>query len=336
MDNILVERREEKRREEKNASISLIRMVAMSFIIICHIFQTYGNELAWWFNVGVQIFLIISGYLYCSKDYSAESPLKILKKQFKKILIPYYFWLPIVIILYSFLCPQYLSITSIIKYILCCGVIEGQGQFWFIPYILFCYLLTPYLYWIKQFVKDYNIIKTLLIYFAVIALFIVLSIVFHSYFGGGYIVCYFIGYFIADIFSRFKEKRTFNLLFAVIFGITVLAVGIKIYLLYINPIQFSGILESIFNMFKAYSHLLLGLTIFLGLLKLPNIKYNKLFSFSDKYSYEIFIVHALFTRGTFHLLYLTDYTTLNVFIAILCTIIAGVLYKNACNYIYKY
>ena len=76
MDNILIDRR-----EEKNASISLIRMVAMSFIIICHIFQTYGNELAWWFNVGVQIFLIISGYLYCSKDYSAESPLKILKKQ---------------------------------------------------------------------------------------------------------------------------------------------------------------------------------------------------------------------------------------------------------------
>lgn len=331
MDNILIDRR-----EEKNASISLIRMVAMSFIIICHIFQTYGNELAWWFNVGVQIFLIISGYLYCSKDYSVESPLKILKKQFKKILIPYYFWLPIVIILYSFLCPQYLSITSIIKYILCCGVIEGQGRFWFIPYILFCYLLTPYLYWIKQFVKDYNIKKTLLIYIIVIVLFIVLSIAFRSYFSGAYIVCYFIGYFIADIFSRFKEKQTFNLLFAIISGITILCCGLKIYLLYINPIQFSGILEDIFYMFKTYSHLLLGLTIFLGLLKLPNIKYNKLLSFSDKYSYEIFIVHSLFIRGTFHLLYLTDYITLNVFIAILCTIIAGVLYKNACNYIYKY
>lgn len=316
------------RREEKKASISLIRMVAMSFVIICHIFQTYGNELAWWFNVGVQIFLIISGYLYCSKDYSKESPLKILKKQFKKILIPYYFWLPIVIVLYSFLCPQYLSIIDIIKYILCCGVIEGQGHFWFIPYILYCYLLTPYLYWVKKLVKDFNIIKTLLLYCIIILSFIVLSTCFRSYFGGGYIVCYFVGYFLGDIFSRFKEKRFFNLLFAIISGVTILSVGIKIYLVYINPIQFNGILDSIFNMFKFYSHLLLGLTIFLLLLKLPNIRYNKLLSFSDKYSYEIYIVHALFTRGVFHLLYLTNYIPLNVLIAVCSLIIAGVIYKK--------
>ena len=49
-------------------SISLLRMVAMLSIVSCHIFQYYGNFLAWWFNVGVQIFLCISGYLYGQKD----------------------------------------------------------------------------------------------------------------------------------------------------------------------------------------------------------------------------------------------------------------------------
>ena len=328
MDNILVERR-----EEKDASISLIRMVAMSFIIICHIFQTYGNELAWWFNVGVQIFLIISGYLYSKKDYSKESPLNILKKQFKKILLPYYLFLPIVIVLYSFLCPQYLSFTSIVKYILCCGVIEGQGHFWFIPYILFCYLITPYLYWIKSLANDYSLTKTLFTYCFVIIAFIILSYAFHSYFGASYIVCYFIGYFIGDVFIRFKEK--FNIIYIITLCFALLFCGLKIYLLYVNSISLNGVVLSIFNRFKSYSHLLLGLAIFLTLLKLPNIKYNKVLSFSDKYSFEIFIVHCLFIRGSFHLLYITDYNILNTIIAIFCTIIASVLYKKICKCIYK-
>lgn len=328
MDNILIERR-----EEKDASISLIRMVAMSFIIICHIFQTYGNELAWWFNVGVQIFLIISGYLYSKKDYSKESPLNILKKQFKKILLPYYLFLPIVIVLYSFLCPQYLSFTSIVKYILCCGVLEGQGHFWFITYILFCYLITPYLYLIKSLTKDYSLIKTLFTYCFVVILFIILTIAFHSYFNASYIVCYFIGYFIGDIFIRFKEK--FNIIYYITLCFALLFCGLKIYLLYINPVSLNGVMLSIFNLFKLYSHLLLGLAIFLTLLKLPNIKYNKVLSFSDKYSYEIYIVHSLFIRSTFNLLYITDYILPNVILAVFCAVVAGVLYQKMCKCTYK-
>ena len=301
----------------------------MSFIIICHIFQTYGNELAWWFNVGVQIFLIISGYLYSKKDYSKESPLNILKKQFKKILLPYYLFLPIVIVLYSFLCPQYLSFTSIVKYILCCGVIEGQGHFWFIPYILFCYLITPYLYWIKSLANDYSLIKTLFTYCFVIIAFIILSFAFHSYFNASYIVCYFIGYFIGDIFIRFKEK--FNIIYYITLCFAILFCGLKLYVLYIAPVSLNGVVLSIFNLFKLYSHLLLGLAVFLTLLKLPNIKYNKVLSFSDKYSYEIFIVHSLFIRSPLHLLYITDYNMLNIIMAVFCTIIAGILYKKYAN-----
>lgn len=322
-------------RRGKDASVSLIRMMAMSFIIVCHIFQTYDSELAWWFNVGVQIFLIISGYLYCSKDYSKESPIKILKKQFKKILIPYYFWLPIVVLLYYFLCPQHLSLIGVVKYILCCGVLEGQGHFWFIPYILFCYLITPYLYWIKSSVKDYNLTRTLIVYCCAMALCIVLSSAFKSYFNAAYVVCYILGYFLKDIFVRFEGKRTFNLIFAITLCITALMCGGKIYLLYINPMPLDGIMAKIFNIFKAYTHLLLGLTIFLSILKIPSVKYNSILAFSDNYSYEIFIVHCLFIRGSFHLLYITDYTLINVIIAVCGTIVTGVLYKTIYKFICK-
>lgn len=39
-------------------SVSLIRLIATIFIITCHIMQYLSIELAWWFNVGVQIFCV--------------------------------------------------------------------------------------------------------------------------------------------------------------------------------------------------------------------------------------------------------------------------------------
>ena len=43
-------------------SISMIRAMSMVAIITCHFMQYLDIELAWWFNVGVQVFLCISGY----------------------------------------------------------------------------------------------------------------------------------------------------------------------------------------------------------------------------------------------------------------------------------
>ena len=71
---------------EYDYSLSFARMIAMVFIISCHFLQFYGNELAWWFNVGVQMFFFISGWIFSKKNMS----IKVMVKQFLKILIPYY------------------------------------------------------------------------------------------------------------------------------------------------------------------------------------------------------------------------------------------------------
>ena len=57
------------RKEKTNYdySISLVRLLAAIFIIACHIMQYLHMELAWWFNVGVQMFLCMSGFLYGQK-----------------------------------------------------------------------------------------------------------------------------------------------------------------------------------------------------------------------------------------------------------------------------
>lgn len=47
--------------KNRDYAISIIRVISTSFIVICHIMKYYDCELAWWFNVGVQIFLCMSG-----------------------------------------------------------------------------------------------------------------------------------------------------------------------------------------------------------------------------------------------------------------------------------
>lgn len=49
----------------RDYSVSFIRVWAMLFIVICHVANYFGySTLAQFFNVGVQIFFMISGYLY--------------------------------------------------------------------------------------------------------------------------------------------------------------------------------------------------------------------------------------------------------------------------------
>lgn len=51
----------------QSKAISLIRALAMFSIVACHFLQYYDNRFAWVLNVGVQVFLVLSGYLYGHK-----------------------------------------------------------------------------------------------------------------------------------------------------------------------------------------------------------------------------------------------------------------------------
>ena len=44
-------------------SISTIRAISVLMIFFCHILQGIDSIMAWWLNVGVQIFLFMSGFL---------------------------------------------------------------------------------------------------------------------------------------------------------------------------------------------------------------------------------------------------------------------------------
>ncbi len=89
------------------------------------------------------------------------------------------------------------------------NVIDGVHHLWFIPYILFCYFFTPYLYDIKEYLKSKS--KKGFITGVIFVLFIIIifSYFFKFYFIPEWICCYVIGFFMIDIISLldYDEKN---------------------------------------------------------------------------------------------------------------------------------
>ena len=134
----------------KEASLSFIRLISMLMIISCHIFQFYGFEIAFWLNIGVQIFFLLSGYLYGNKQITSAK--NFYKKQYTKIIIPYLLLCLFILVYQSIVNPTYLSDTS--SFIIFGRLIGFQDWLrpfpnifhtWFVSIILLCYLLVPVL-----------------------------------------------------------------------------------------------------------------------------------------------------------------------------------------------
>lgn len=145
---------------ESNA-ISLLRSLAMFSIVICHFLQAMNNRYCWVFNIGVQVFLAISGYLYGGKTIQNWPPW--FKKRFMKLYIPYFIFFVFCIPFYCLFAPEIINIKSVSIYflnlqgIVATANIKGLSHLWFMTVIALCYLITPVL----QLINKYRIILPL-------------------------------------------------------------------------------------------------------------------------------------------------------------------------------
>ena len=308
---------------QKNYGISLIRFISLVFIITCHIMQWLNCEFAWWFNVGVQIFLCISGYLYGKKK--AEDITVFCLRRFKKILIPYYLTFIPYGILQFFFARDIFNWHNFIKGLFLNMTLKGAGHLWFVHTILMCYILIPLLSAFRdRFVKSE---KSFLLF----SLFSIgISALFFSYFNSFYtaawIVCFIIGYVLG-----INEKNQYinERIGVVVIGISA-AIGnaIQIYCSYIAQIQFAR-----YDDFCNYNHVLLGVFLFLAMkIAFERINLSKianLLSFTDYYSYEIYLTHHLVIMGPFSLMNITGNIWLNILVVLIVTIILAILIKKA-------
>lgn len=303
----------------------------MLMIVSCHMFSYYKLQLALWLNVGVQIFFVISGFLYGTKDIS--SPIEFIRRNFKKILIPYWVFLVVAVLAYYFLCPQSLSINSIIRAFSCSGTIEGLGHLWFVGYILFCYFLTPYLYWLRKYTEGQSVEKTILTYTAIFVIIQFVGFLFNSYFEPDKVSCYVAGFFLADLYRRLTTKQA-TALKALLIVIALAMNCAEIYIKYLTNIEYIGWQDTFFRVLCRYSHMFLGIAIFLMFYgHFRNWRYGKVLQFSDNYSYPIYIVHQLYILSPLTLMEITNIRGINWIIVIIAILLSGVLLYHLSRFV---
>lgn len=128
----------------RDIGISISRLFAICLILMCHVFQAVDNPICYFLNIGVQMFLFMSGYLYGTK--SIQDVYEWYKKRAHRILIPYYIMLFIIVLVN---CIQRVPPTplELVSSLLCMQwygySVPNAGHLWYISCILFCYLITP-------------------------------------------------------------------------------------------------------------------------------------------------------------------------------------------------
>ena len=176
--------------KEKDYSISSIRLIAFTFIVGCHLCQYYQHPMRSWLNVGVQMFLFISGHLYGGGG--KRTTLDFYINRVKKVLLPYYLTISTFLLTHVIFLNKAFTKIDFFELYICNAntTIQGGEHLWYIPLILLCYLLTP----IFLDLINYNDKRKMLIIVLILCLAVV--IFFHFFinlyfYNPAWIICYF-------------------------------------------------------------------------------------------------------------------------------------------------
>lgn len=128
--------------KESNA-ISILRVMAMFSIVTCHILQGLDNRWAWILNVGVQVFFVMSGYLYGNKQI--EDWKKWYTKRIRKLYIPFILFASFGLLAYGLFTDTNIGIKNICAYIFNIQGLIGGGERFItsVVYDGYCSLLYP-------------------------------------------------------------------------------------------------------------------------------------------------------------------------------------------------
>lgn len=233
----------------------------------------------------VPIFFMISGATLLGKD---EDLIVFISKRFKRILLPFIFWVTIYFFIYlEFNLLSFIDILKIFLENLFRGA-QYSYHFWFIYTLLGLYLFLPILRkWILNSSK-YNVIYfiviwgvTLLINYKTQKYFPAIDL---SYFSGsiGYLV---LGYFIDKYVSNYNKYNLYTSMIFILIGFMSTFFLSEFYSIKNNKFE---------NFF--YDYLSPNIALYsIGIFMLFKFKFNKVFKigqFLDKNSYGIYLIHV--------------------------------------------
>ena len=314
-------------KREFDYSIALVRIVSCIMIFLCHYVQILGNPIiaqtAQFFNVGVFVFFMISGYLLGQKQINKGELASWYKKRMTRIFVPLYIVVVVVFVALYFEGIQ-VSPKAYVMYALnlqAFGVsISGAGQLWFLTIIMICYLITPILQEIQKCNKG---IKEVLV-----AIFILIQLVagmmgiqliaLYVFYVGTYALGY---YILPNIIRNINRKSALR------WSVTMLiAVGIRLVSKVV--IGYSYIYDYIIVL---YTQVVLGIWIIIAVKYIyqmfNNYLNDRLIKIMDGYTMEVYMVHVMFMQPPFYM-----FGRINVVIdscmIVVCTIVASYVLKK--------
>ena len=330
--------------KEKDLPIMLTRISGTVMIILCHIIGYYtflpGHEfLGEVFNVGVFIFIIISGRLFGKKHISDIS--KWLSGRFKKIFLP-----SLIVCIFTisalFFAGQKLDIPSVMMYLTQLqGVvfifpfllpksiheIPGLGPLWFVTVIILCYLLVPL---IQTTLNKKRMGKEGLAFFGISIIlltivFLALQLLFKiSLF---YFVVFFMGYGIG-FWELDKHRGHFS--FIVITAVNFLMQLGRLWLLsretFPEPIYRISVLitHTVFAIWIYAFFIELNMLFPVFVEKLCSLKILNAF---EKISFFVYLVHGIFCMGIFNVYKLLDNLFVSTLVFFASTIVSAIIIK---------
>ena len=303
--------------------LNLIRIISMIMIVLCHYLQFFDNKLAFWFNVGVQIFFILSGVLYGCKDVKDYK--KFWKNKFLKLYLPYFIVVIVFFVINLVLKVGQMGYLDLLYYLTATQAftrnIEPLAHLWFMSYIFLFYLIIPILQKFDFSEDKHFYIKflSLIIGFQFLQFTNVINI------NVTYLALFMFGYYLSR--RKFKHninKDNYRLIFGVSSVICLIGVPVQLYL---ENANLQGLLLKFFTIYHDYIHAFLGISITIFLLKvLPGIE-NKIIDYFASVSFYIYLIHQIFILGVFSLLNIKYGLPLSVLIIIVLSNILYFIFK---------
>ena len=281
--------------QKYNYAVSLTRITAMLFIVICHCSSLLGHvALASLFDVGVPIFFVISGYLTASKKIADKRSWA--QKKMVRLYIPLLLWFVVYTIVKLLKGNYDISLWQVIMLLLnmqglnhiCNRIPLGVGP-WFFTVIELCYIFYLVLDTSKIVNhKDKYSFRTLLSLFGIVVVLQFCGI----NFGG--IFTFYLGCFIYN--NKEEVSKIANKIWIIIiFGTVSIALRLVGKMLFDDTVFYDNVLSS-------FTHTMLAASIFL-FFQFLGIHYSKtieligmfpLVTWLDKISIYVYLTHTWF------------------------------------------
>lgn len=278
----------------------------MLLIIACHITQGYSQQIAFILNVGVQLFFLLSGFLYGILEIPS------IKDFYKKRLVKVYIPFIIVVLFFSGIYVLFgieeVKWNQIIPYVFniqtFANPIEGFNHLWFLSVIMICYVLTPLVKYVLQ--------KHPYVFIALLVLASIVEFIFiqKMYSIAAWIVLYLIGMCIGHL--GMKKINTIILTIGSGICLAILMIFFKL----------QRLTDPAWSHYNVWLHCVMALFIFsLLFVIISRCKFNlpKWIKWINNLSYEVYLIHHIFILGPLSLLYITPSKAINILLVLFVT-----------------